>query len=104
MKKYIKKMSFVLIVAMIFSLISPIKNIKTYAMVNTDYYDLVSNSSIADQNGDDEASEPGTLLGLVMIAVLQVGKLVENLVVKKNRLSKSLLNKIVLMKNGLYKF
>ena len=80
MKKYIKKMSFVLIVAMIFSLISPIKNIKTYAMDNTDYYDLVSNSSIADQNGDDEASEPGTLLGLVMIAVLQVGKLVENLV------------------------
>ena len=80
MKKYIKKMSFVLIVAMIFSLISPIKNIKTYAMVNTDYYDLVSNSSIADQNGDDEASEPGNLLGLVMIAVLQVGKIVENLV------------------------
>lgn len=79
MRKYIKQISIILVLVVLCNFIVP--NVQVYAMVNTEYFDLVSTSNITDQNDDKSGdSEPGTLLGIIMIAVLQIGKLIETTV------------------------
>lgn len=78
MKNNFKKIAILLVFVLMFNFIFPNVRI-TYAMVNTDYYDMV-NSNNAKDSDYDVNEEPGALVGLISLAFLEIGRMIESLV------------------------
>ena len=76
MRNYTKKISIILIFVLIVNYVCPV--MQTYAMVNTSYYNLIGTPT-ANQDSSEADQEPGDLLGIIMLAVLQTGKLIETI-------------------------
>ncbi len=78
MKNNFKKIAIFLVFIIMFNFL--FSNVKiTYAMVNTDYYDMVNSNNAKDSNYSVD-EEPGALVGLISLAFLEIGRMIESLV------------------------
>lgn len=73
-KKIIMLFLFVFMFEFIFS------NVRTYAMVNTDYFNMEEYADASAPDADSVNEEPGALVGLISLAFLELGKMIENVV------------------------
>ncbi len=77
MKNFFKKMVVLFICFFVFSI--AFSTSQLYAMVNKDYFDIETENT-ANASNYDIKEEPGAIVGLLSIAFLEVGKMIENLV------------------------
>lgn len=78
MKNNLRKIAFLLVFVFMFNFIFVNAN-TIYAMTNTDYYDMGSADSALNSKYDVN-DEPTDLVGLISIAFLEIGKMVESIV------------------------
>lgn len=78
MRNTLKKVMVLFIFLLLFNF--TFSNVRIYAEVNSDYYDMLDGYTPATNQGDSDSEEPGALVGLLSIAILETGHMIENLV------------------------
>lgn len=78
MKNAFKKIIILLVLVITFEFI--FSNVGIYAMVNTDYFNMEEYSDASDADDYSINEEPGALVGLISLAFLEVGRMIESIV------------------------